>query len=563
MTIVNVAFPSIRAAFPGTSICDLSWVLNAYNIVLRRLPGRLRPACGPDRPPPGVYTSGLLLFTCSRPSVCAAAGSVLGFLLGARVGPGPRRRASSSPPPSPWSSRRSPVIAPLARRRALGRVSAALASGLGPPIGGALVECGWLALGVPRQRPDRPRSPCVAAPPVCSSRAAAPGRRRMPDLEGALALGRRAGPAHRWASSTATTGAGPSCLTLGCSACRRRGLLLAWLRRQLPDRIRSPLVDPAAAPGPIGLRGRQPRVDHRWHGVLRLSADEHPVAAVRLGLLRSCAPASPSCPAALVAAVLAAVLGPVAQQRGYRSGHHPGCPGVGARATSGTRAGWGPPPTSSDSGCPGSCSAGSGSAPPCRSWVAPRWPPCPADGYATASAVSSSARQIGAVLGIALLVVIIGDADPDSRRSPTFRHGWVFSSACFLAVAVDRRLHRSGTRAQHVGTHERDELRAERAWCCQNRYRSAPRRRRPNGPSPLAAAPLFQPVCRCAHAPELEDGGRCRFDDPRGRVACSASRRPRPGRSTSSSPVGWTSSSDGAAVATARRPGPCSASSPC
>src|SRR5215208_3837232 len=32
-TIVNVAFPSIRESFPGTSIGELSWVLNAYNIV--------------------------------------------------------------------------------------------------------------------------------------------------------------------------------------------------------------------------------------------------------------------------------------------------------------------------------------------------------------------------------------------------------------------------------------------------------------------------------------------------------------------------------------------------
>ena len=32
-TIVNVAFPSIRESFDDTSIGDLSWVLNAYNIV--------------------------------------------------------------------------------------------------------------------------------------------------------------------------------------------------------------------------------------------------------------------------------------------------------------------------------------------------------------------------------------------------------------------------------------------------------------------------------------------------------------------------------------------------
>ena len=32
-TIVNVAFPSIRESFAGTSIGQLSWVLNSYNIV--------------------------------------------------------------------------------------------------------------------------------------------------------------------------------------------------------------------------------------------------------------------------------------------------------------------------------------------------------------------------------------------------------------------------------------------------------------------------------------------------------------------------------------------------
>jgi len=32
-TIVNVAFPSIRSSFPTVTVSDLSWVLNAYNIV--------------------------------------------------------------------------------------------------------------------------------------------------------------------------------------------------------------------------------------------------------------------------------------------------------------------------------------------------------------------------------------------------------------------------------------------------------------------------------------------------------------------------------------------------
>src|SRR6201992_2897950 len=32
-TIVNIAFPAIQRYFHGESISDLSWVLNAYNIV--------------------------------------------------------------------------------------------------------------------------------------------------------------------------------------------------------------------------------------------------------------------------------------------------------------------------------------------------------------------------------------------------------------------------------------------------------------------------------------------------------------------------------------------------
>src|SRR3954470_21565498 len=37
VTIVNVAFPSIRQEFPETSLAGLSWVLNAYNIVFAAL----------------------------------------------------------------------------------------------------------------------------------------------------------------------------------------------------------------------------------------------------------------------------------------------------------------------------------------------------------------------------------------------------------------------------------------------------------------------------------------------------------------------------------------------
>src|SRR4051812_49579920 len=80
VTIVNVAFPSIRAEFPEASVAGLSWVLNAYNIVfaallvpagrLADLVGRRRafftggggfllpsPPCGGGPRPPGLIAA--------------------------------------------------------------------------------------------------------------------------------------------------------------------------------------------------------------------------------------------------------------------------------------------------------------------------------------------------------------------------------------------------------------------------------------------------------------------------------------------------------------------------
>src|SRR3954470_21423390 len=37
VTIVNIAFPSIRADFGEAGLAELSWVLNAYNIVFAAL----------------------------------------------------------------------------------------------------------------------------------------------------------------------------------------------------------------------------------------------------------------------------------------------------------------------------------------------------------------------------------------------------------------------------------------------------------------------------------------------------------------------------------------------
>jgi len=37
VTIVNIAFPAIRRTFTNTSLSNLSWILNAYNVIIAAL----------------------------------------------------------------------------------------------------------------------------------------------------------------------------------------------------------------------------------------------------------------------------------------------------------------------------------------------------------------------------------------------------------------------------------------------------------------------------------------------------------------------------------------------
>jgi EmrB/QacA subfamily drug resistance transporter len=82
VTIVNIAFPDIRASFPHSSLAGLSWVLNAYNVVFAALlvpAGRVADIVGRRR----MFFVGLLTFLAAS-AVCGAAGSV-DVLVAARV----------------------------------------------------------------------------------------------------------------------------------------------------------------------------------------------------------------------------------------------------------------------------------------------------------------------------------------------------------------------------------------------------------------------------------------------------------------------------------------------
>ncbi|MEA2135200.1 MAG: hypothetical protein QOC68_3109 [Solirubrobacteraceae bacterium] len=136
--IVNIAFPDLHADFSGSSLAGLSWVLTGYAIVYAAVlvpAGRLGDLYGRRR----LFVGGLGLFTLGS-ALCAVAPS-LGTLVAARVlqGIGAAALTPNSlglvlplfPP-----EKRSTVIGAWA---GIGAVGASIA----PPLGGLLVEVSW------------------------------------------------------------------------------------------------------------------------------------------------------------------------------------------------------------------------------------------------------------------------------------------------------------------------------------------------------------------------------------------------------------------------------------
>lgn len=136
--IVNVAVPALGDAFDGTSLASLSWVLNAYAIVFAALlvvAGRLADRYGHRR----GFLLGLAVFTVAS-ALCALAPGV-GWLVAARA-----LQAAGAAALMPTSLALLLVNTPAERRPRAIRSWAAIggiAAGLGPVVGGVLVEADW------------------------------------------------------------------------------------------------------------------------------------------------------------------------------------------------------------------------------------------------------------------------------------------------------------------------------------------------------------------------------------------------------------------------------------
>jgi EmrB/QacA subfamily drug resistance transporter len=136
--IVNIAFPDIERDFHGTSLASLSWILNAYAIVFAALlvpAGRWADRTGRKR----AFLAGMAIFTIAS-AACAAAPSV-GVLIAARV-----VQATGAALLMPTSlALLLPEFPPERRQVAVGIWAAVggAAAAAGPLAGGLLTQASW------------------------------------------------------------------------------------------------------------------------------------------------------------------------------------------------------------------------------------------------------------------------------------------------------------------------------------------------------------------------------------------------------------------------------------
>jgi predicted acylesterase/phospholipase RssA/CRP-like cAMP-binding protein len=293
-------------------------------------------------------------------------------------------------------------------------------------LGGALVELGGWRWAFFINLPFGVAALWVARSQLVESRA--PGRRTLPDLRGAallvgclgaLNLGIVKGSDWGWLSAGVVAAFGAAAVLLVLFVLSSRA-------------HRSPLLDPALLRIPSFSIASVATIIAGFGFYAYLLTNilwlqyvwGYDVLRAGLALV----------PGALVAAVVAARLGPLADRHGYRVFVVPGAlVWAGAYLWYHQRVGL--EPAFWAEWLPGQVLSGIGVGATLPLLGSAALAAVPGGRYATASAVLSSARQLGGVLGIAVLVVILGNPTA-ATAVEVFHEGWVLSIVAFVLVAL-------------------------------------------------------------------------------------------------------------------------------
>ncbi len=392
-TIVNIAFPDISASFAGSGRDALSWVLDGYFVVIAALlvpAGGLADRFGHRR----IFLLGVAGFTAAS-LLCAAAPS-LPLLIAFRVVQGV---AAAMIAPSSLA-----IVLdsfPVERRAAgvgLWGAAAAAAAAVGPTLGGALVVLSdWrlvflvnLPLGAAVLLAGRRYLP---RPKIVDS--------RLPDLPGALMLALSLAAitlgiveGNDWGWSAAPT--------LAAFAAGALLLVGVVLRSRTHPR---PIVEPALFAhssfriGNLGTLLFAAAFFSLILGNVLFLTSIWGYTVLQAGLA--------TLPGPTLSTIVAGPAGKLADRFGHRAVIVPGtlffAAGVMVLRSAGAEPDW------LGLWLPGACLTGIGIGLAFPTLGAASVRDVPIDRFATASAVNAAFRQVGAVLGTAILVAIVGE----------------------------------------------------------------------------------------------------------------------------------------------------------